>query len=42
MTTDKLIICVAPLGSFMGKDMNPHIPIQPDDIAEEVHRAWNA
>ena len=42
MTTDKLIICVAPLGSFMGKDMNPHIPIQPDEIAEEVYRAWNA
>lgn len=40
--TDKLIICVAPLGSFMGKDMNPNIPIQPDEIAEEVYRAWNA
>ena len=41
ITTDKLIICVAPLGSFMGKDMNPNIPIQPDEIAEEVYRAWN-
>lgn len=40
--TDKLIICVAPLGSFMGKDMNPNIPIQPPEIAEEVCRAWNA
>lgn len=40
-STDKLIICVAPLGSFMGKDMNPNIPIQPDEIAEEVYRAWN-
>jgi 3-keto-5-aminohexanoate cleavage enzyme len=39
--TDKLIICVAPLGSFMGKEMNPHIPIQPDEIAEEVYRSWN-
>ncbi len=39
--TDKLIVCVAPLGSFMGKDMNPNIPIQPDEIAEEVYRAWN-
>jgi len=39
--TDKLIICVAPLGSFMGKDMNPNIPIQPDEIAEEVYRSWN-
>ena len=25
----------------MGKDMNPNIPIQPDEIAEEVYRAWN-
>ncbi len=41
ITTDKLIICVAPLGSFMGKDMNPNIPIQPEEIAEEVYRAWN-
>ncbi|MCJ7507150.1 MAG: 3-keto-5-aminohexanoate cleavage protein [candidate division Zixibacteria bacterium] len=41
ITTDKLIICVAPLGSFMGKDMNPNIPIQPKEIAEEVYRAWN-
>lgn len=39
--TDKLIICVAPLGSFMGKEMNPNIPIQADEIAEEVYRAWN-
>ena len=39
--TNKLIICVAPLGSFMGKDMNPNIPLQPPEIAEEVHRAWN-
>lgn len=41
IVTDKLIICVAPFGSFMGKDMNPNIPIQPDEIAEEVYRAWN-
>ena len=41
ISTDKLIICIAPLGSFMGKDMNPNIPIQPDEIAEEVYRAWN-
>ena len=39
---DKLIICVAPAGSFMGKDLNPNIPIRPDEIAEEVFRAWNA
>jgi 3-keto-5-aminohexanoate cleavage enzyme len=41
MTTDKLIICVAPLGSFMRKEMNPNIPIQPDEITGEIYRAWN-
>jgi len=41
MATNKLIVCVAPSGSFMGKDMNPNIPIQPDEIAEEVYRSWN-
>lgn len=39
--TDKLIICVAPCGSFLMKDANPNIPIQPDEIAEEVYRSWN-
>jgi 3-keto-5-aminohexanoate cleavage enzyme len=39
--TDKLIICVAPTGSFMMKDVNPNIPLQPDEIAEEVYRSWN-
>jgi len=41
-TTDKLIICVAPVGNIIGKDANPNIPIQPDEIAEETYRAWNA
>ena len=39
--TDKLIICVAPCGSFLTKEANPNIPIQPDEIAEEVYRSWN-
>jgi len=39
--TDKLIICVAPCGSFLTKDANPNMPIQPGEIAEEVYRSWN-
>jgi 3-keto-5-aminohexanoate cleavage enzyme len=39
--TDKLIICVAPCGSFLLKDVNPNMPVQPDEIAEEVYRSWN-
>ena len=41
IATDKLIICVAPCGSFLGKDANPNIPTSPEEIAEEVFRAWN-
>ncbi|MBI4332647.1 MAG: 3-keto-5-aminohexanoate cleavage protein [Chloroflexi bacterium] len=40
-TTDKLIICVSPTGNFHGKEANPNIPLQPDEIAEEVYRSWN-
>ncbi|MFC1942251.1 3-keto-5-aminohexanoate cleavage protein [Chloroflexota bacterium] len=40
--TDKLIICVAPCGSFLTKKENPNLPIQPDEIAEEVYHAWNS
>jgi 3-keto-5-aminohexanoate cleavage enzyme len=39
--TDKLIICVALCGSFMTKDANPNMPLQPDEIAAEVYRSWS-
>jgi len=41
IATDKLIICVAPCGSFLTKEANPNIPTSPEEIAEEVYRAWN-
>lgn len=39
--TDKLVICVAPCGSFLSKAANPAMPVQPDEIAEEVYRSWS-
>lgn len=39
--TDKLIICVCPTGSWLMKDFNPNVPIQPHEIAEEVYRCCN-
>jgi 3-keto-5-aminohexanoate cleavage enzyme len=39
--TDKLIICVALCGSFLNKEANPNIPLQPSEIADEVYRSWN-
>lgn len=41
IATDKLIICVAPCGSFLTKEANPNIPTSPEEIAEEVYRSWN-
>lgn len=39
--TDKVIICVSPSGTFQGKEANPALPIQPDEIVEEVVKCWN-
>ncbi len=39
--TEKLIICVCPTGSWLMKDFNPNVPIQPEEIGEEVYRCWN-
>lgn len=39
--TDKLIICVAPCGSFMTKENNPNMPVSSDEIAAEAVRCWN-
>jgi len=41
ITTDKLIVCAAICGSFLGKEANPNIPTSPEEIAEEVYRSWN-
>lgn len=40
-TTSKLIITVSPTGAFQGKEANPNIPIEPDEIAESVYKSWN-
>ena len=40
-TTSKLIVTVAPTGAFHGKEANPNIPLQPDEIAKEVYDSWN-
>jgi len=40
--TDKLIVSVCPVGSWVTKEVNPNVPIQPEEIAEEVSRCENA
>ena len=39
--TDKLIICVCPVGSWVTKEINPNVPITPKEIGEEVYRCQN-
>ncbi len=41
MQTDKLIICACPVGSWVTRKVNPNVPIQPEEIAEEVYRCQN-
>ena len=42
MKMDKLIINVAVTGMVPGKKDNPHVPITPDEIAEDCHRCYGA
>lgn len=40
-TTEKLIITVATTGGFHGKEANPNLPEQPEEIAKATYDAWN-
>lgn len=42
MTTRKVIITVAQTGAFQGKEANPNIPLQPDEIAKSAYDCYNA
>jgi 3-keto-5-aminohexanoate cleavage enzyme len=39
---DKLVITVAPTGNVPTKDMNPHLPVTPEEIAETALRCREA
>jgi 3-keto-5-aminohexanoate cleavage enzyme len=41
-TTPKLIVTVAPTGPYHGKEANPNLPLQPEEIAQEAYDCWNA
>lgn len=42
MSKPKVIVTVAPTGGMAGKKQNPHLPTQPDEIADDVYRCYNA
>ena len=39
---EKLIITVAPTGSFTTRDKTPFLPMTPPEIAEECYRAYES
>ena len=36
-----MIITVATTGAFQGKEANPNLPLQPEEIAQSTFEAWN-
>ncbi len=38
----KVIVTVAPTGGMASKAQNPNLPTQPAEIAESVHKSWQA
>jgi 3-keto-5-aminohexanoate cleavage enzyme len=42
MATQKVIVTVAPTGGMANKQQNPYLPTQPDEIADDVYRCYNA
>lgn len=42
MADRKVIVTIAPTGGMASKAMNPNLPTQPDEIAADVYRCYNA
>ena len=42
MADRKVIVTIAPTGGMADKSVTPHLPTQPDEIAADVYRCWQA
>ena len=42
MSKPKVIVTIAPTGGMATKKMNPNLPTQPQEIADDVYRCYNA
>ncbi|SIO72687.1 Uncharacterized conserved protein, DUF849 family [Burkholderia sp. GAS332] len=42
MNKPKVIVTVAPTGGMANKEMNPNLPTQPQEIADDTYRCYNA
>jgi len=41
MSSNKVIITIAPTGGMASKKQNPSLPTQPEEIARDVIDCWN-
>lgn len=37
---DKIIITIAPTGNVPTREMNPHLPVTPQEIAQQIYECW--
>ena len=42
MSKPKVIVTVAPTGGMATRKMNPNLPTQPQEIADDTYRCYNA
>ncbi len=42
MSDRKVILTIAPTGGMADKSVTPHLPTQPEEIADDVYRCWQA
>lgn len=42
MSSNKVVITIAPTGGVATKAQNPHLPTQPEEIAKDVYECYNA
>ena len=40
--SNKVIVTIAPTGGMAPRSASPHLPLQPQEIADDVHRCYNA
>ena len=42
MNAKKVIVTIAPTGGMASREQSPHLPLQPEEIARDVHDCYNA
>ena len=40
--SNKLILTIAPTGNVPTREMNPNVPLTPQEIAAQIYECWKA